>query len=128
MNHSSERASPAGSTALWCHWSSRCVLVKLPSFSVCAAAGRKNTSVPMASVRSSPVSISGASYQNDAVSVSLKSRTTSQSRFAIASRCSFPFADPTAGFSPITKKPFTLPSRMPRIDWYVEWSPEIRGR
>ncbi len=69
-NHSSERQSAGGSTALWCHCKSRCVFVKLPSFSVCAAAGSKNTSVAMSSVRSSPVSISGASFQNDALSIS----------------------------------------------------------
>ena len=45
MNHSSERQSPFGSTALWCHCSRRCVFVNVPSFSVCAAAGRKKTSV-----------------------------------------------------------------------------------
>ena len=94
---------PAGSTALWCHCSSRWVLVKLPSFSVCAAAGRKKTSVPMSSVRSSPVSISGPSFQNVAVSIIEKSRTTSQSRLAMPSRCILPLAEPTAGFSPTTK-------------------------
>ena len=88
------------------------MLVKVPSFSVCAAAGRKNTSVPISSVRSSPVSISGPSYQNEALSISWKSRTTSQSSFAIASRCRRELPEPTAGFSPSTKKPFTLPSRM----------------
>ena len=90
------------------------MLVKLPSFSVCAAAGRKNTSVGMSSVRSSPVSISGASCQNEAVSISQKSRTTSQSSWARAWRWSLPLADPTAGFSPMTKKPGTLPSIMSR--------------
>ena len=88
MNHSSERQSPGGSTALWCHWSSRWVFVNVPSFSVCAAAGSRNTSVAMSCVRSSPVSISGASRQNDALSISWRSRTTSQSSCAIASRCS----------------------------------------
>ena len=48
----------------------RWVLVKLPSFSVCAAAGRKNTSVPMSSVRISPVSISGPSFHQVADSIS----------------------------------------------------------
>jgi hypothetical protein len=103
MNHRSERQSPSGSTALWCHCRRRWVLVKLPSFSVCAAAGRKNTSVPMSSVRSSSVSISGPSFHQVADSISEKSRTTSQSRFARPSRCSLAFAEPTAGFSPMRK-------------------------
>jgi hypothetical protein len=79
------------------------VLVKLPFFSVCAAAGKKNTSVPMSSVRSSPVSISGPSFHQVADSMSEKSRTTSQSRLAMPSRCILLFADPTAGFSPSRK-------------------------
>lgn len=79
------------------------MLVKLPSFSVCVAAGRKNTSVPMSSVRISPDSISGPSFHQVADSICEKSRTTSQSRFAIPSRWIFALADPTAGFSPIRK-------------------------
>ena len=47
----SERQSPRGSTALKCHCSSRWVLVNVPSFSVWAAAGMKNTSVPISSGR-----------------------------------------------------------------------------
>ena len=47
------------------------------------------------------------------VSISTRSRTTSQSSFASASRCSRALAEPTAGFSPITKKPLTSPSSMP---------------
>ena len=70
----------------------------------------KKTSVPISSVFSSPVSISGESYQNDALSISWKSRTTSHSSCAIASLCSRAFAEPTAGFSPSRKKPFTFPS------------------
>ena len=81
----------------------RWVLVKLPFFSVWAAAGRKNTSVPMSSVRISPVSISGPSFHQVALSMSEKSRTTSHSSFAIPSRCILVFADPTAGFSPNRK-------------------------
>jgi hypothetical protein len=115
MNHSSERASSGGSTAAWCHCSSRCVLVNAPSFSVWLAAGRKKTSVPTSSGVSSPVSTSGPSFQNVADSTSEKSRTTSHLRSAIASRCSFALAEPTAGFSPITKKPSTEPSRIPMI-------------
>ena len=76
------------------------MLVKEPSFSVCAAAGRKNTSVPMSSVRSSPDSISGPSFHQVALSISEKSRTTSQSSFAMPSRCSLALAEPTAGFCP----------------------------
>ena len=79
------------------------MLVKLPFFSVCAAAGRKNTSVPMSSVRISPVSISGPSFHQVALSISEKSRTTSQSRLAMPSRCIRALAEPTAGFSPNRK-------------------------
>jgi hypothetical protein len=86
------------------------VFVNDPSFSVCAAAGRKKTSVAISSVFSSPDSISGLSYQNEADSISTRSRTTSQSSFANARRCAFPFAFPTAGFSPATMYPFTFPS------------------
>ena len=103
MNHRSLRRRPAGSTALWCHCSRRCVLVKLPAFSVCAAAGKKKTSVPMSSVRISPVSISGPCFHQVALSIRTKSRTTSQSRFAMPSRCILALAEPTAGFSPKTK-------------------------
>ena len=83
MNHSSLRQSPSGSTAAWCHCSSRLVLVKLPVFSVCADAGKKNTSVLMSSVRISPVSISGPSFHHVALSMREKSRTTSHSRLAM---------------------------------------------
>ena len=65
-------ASPGGSIALSCHCSSRWVLVNDPDFSVMAAAGNTNTSVPMSSLRSSPLSISGASRQNSAVSMSAR--------------------------------------------------------
>ena len=59
--------------------------------------------MPIFSVFSSPVSISGASFQNDALSISWKSRTTSQSSCASASRCRRELAEPTAGFSPKRK-------------------------
>ena len=82
----------------------RCVFVKLPSFSVCAAAGMKNTSVPMSSVRSSPgldlgavLPERGALDQREVAHdepVEVRHAETLQS-------CAF--ADPTAGFSPITK-------------------------
>ena len=78
------------------------MFVKEPSFSVCVAAGMKKISVGISSVFSSPDSISGLSYQNDADSISTRSRTTSQSSFASASRLALPFAEPTAGFSPAT--------------------------
>ena len=81
------------------------MFVKDPSFSTWVAAGRKKTSVGICSVTSSPVSISGPSYQNAALSISVKSRTTSQSSFAIASRWSREFELPTAGFSPSTSSP-----------------------
>ena len=86
------------------------MLVKLPSFSVYAAAGMKKTSVPMSSLRTSPDSISGESCQKAAVSVSLKSRSTSQSSFDSAMHCSLAFAEPTVGFWPTAKNPFTPPS------------------
>ena len=86
------------------------MLVKFPSFSVCAAAGMKNTSVWMSSVRTSPVSCSGESFQNIAVSIGWKSRTTSQSSLASASRISLLFAEPTVGFCPTQSMPFTPPS------------------
>ena len=104
MNHSSERQSPGGSTALWCHCSSRCVLVKLPSFSVCAAAGRKNTSVPM----SSRAELAGldlgrvAPERRASRSPPGRARPASRAR-AIARRCRPALAEPTAGFSPSTK-------------------------
>ena len=76
------------------------MLVNEPSFSVCEAAGRKKTSVGISSVFSSPDSISGESCQKAADSISTRSRTTSQSSFASASRWAFAFVLPTAGFSP----------------------------
>ena len=79
------------------------MFVNVPSFSVWAAAGRKNTSVPTSAVTSSPVSISGPSSQNVALSISTRSRTTSQSSLASASRCSRLLDDPTAGFWPNRK-------------------------
>ena len=45
MNHSSERASPGGCSALSRNWTSRWVFVNVPSFSMCEAAGIRNTSV-----------------------------------------------------------------------------------
>ena len=86
------------------------MFVNEPSFSTCEDAGRKKTSVPISSVFSSPVSISGPSFQNDADSISTRSRTTSHFSFAIARRCSFECEEPTAGFSPTTRKPSTFPS------------------
>ena len=128
MNHRSLRTSSCGSTAWWCHCSIRWVLVKLPSFSVCAAAGRKNTSVPMSSVRSSPVSISGPSFHHVADSIMARSRTTSHSRFAMASRCILAFAEPTAGFSPSTRKPVHSPCSCAMTVSKLEWLPVSRGR
>ncbi len=78
----------------------RWVLVNVPSFSVCAAAGKKKTSVAMSSVRISPVSISGPSFHHVALSISEKSRTTSQSSLDMPRRCIRLLADPTAGFCP----------------------------
>ena len=79
------------------------MLVKVPSFSVWAAAGRRKTSVPMSAVTSSPVSISGPSSQKVALSISTRSRTTSQSSSASARRCIRLLDEPTAGFWPKRK-------------------------
>ena len=82
----------------------------------------------MSSVRSSPLSISGPSFHQLALSISEKSRTTSQSSSAIASRCIAAFAEPTAGFSPMTKYPRHVPFSISSIVSYVLWSPVSRGR
>ena len=79
------------------------MLVKLPAFSVCAAAGRKKISVPISSGRISPDSISGPSFHQVALSIITMSRTTSQSSFAMPSRCILALAEPTAGFWPNRK-------------------------
>ena len=81
----------------------RWVWVNVPSFSTCDAAGKKNTSVRHVSGTISPVSISGESFQNVALSIMARSRTTTQSRFAMPRRCSLPCAEPTAGFCPSRK-------------------------
>ena len=103
MNHRSLRASPAGSTASWCHCSIRWVLVKLPFFSVCAAAGRKNTSVPMSCVRISPVSISGPFCQKRGALDHDQVPDHQPVQVGQASRCIRPLAEPTAGFWPNRK-------------------------
>jgi hypothetical protein len=77
---------------------------------VWAAAGMKNTSVLMSSARISPVSISGAFFQNVALSISIRSRTTSQCRLARPNRCIRVLAEPTAGFWPNRKYPVQVPS------------------
>ena len=83
--------------------------MKLPAFSVCAAAGRKNTSVPISSARISagsfpgPVSVSGPFFHQVALSIITMSRTTSQSSLAMPSRCIRALAEPTAGFWPNRK-------------------------
>ena len=74
------------------------VWVNVPSFSTCEAAGTKKTSVLHCSGTISPVATSGESFQNVALSIRNRSRTTSQSRLAMPSRCARPFAEPTAGF------------------------------
>ena len=74
------------------------VWVNDPAFSTCVAAGKKNTSVSMSSVRSSPDAISGPSFHQVADSMRLRSRTTSHFRWDMPSRCSRPCADPIAGF------------------------------
>ena len=84
--------------------------------------------MPMSAVASSPVSISGPSSQKVALSISTRSRTTSQSSSARARRCSRLLGEPTAGFSPKRKYPFTVPSSIPSMCWKAEWSPVMRGR
>ena len=127
MNHSSERASPGGSSALSRHCSSRWVLVNVPAFSRCDAAGIRKTSVWMSSVRSSPDWISGPSRQNVAVSISARSRTTSHFISASARRCSPECCEPAAGFCPITNIPSSPPSSARSIVAKCEWLPEIFG-
>src|SRR4051812_23641303 len=109
-NHASLRQSPGGPPAFCRHCPSRCVLVKQPSFSTCPAAGIRKTSVLMSVVLSSPRSTSGESYQKLAVSISTRSRTTSQSSCARARRSSRAFGAPTAGFCPRTNSPSSPPS------------------
>src|SRR6266511_6496040 len=127
MNHRSLRQSPGGSTAFQCHCTSRWVFVNDPSFSVCAAAGKKKTSVAMSSGRTSPRRISGASFQNSAVSFGVKSRITSHCSSRRSSRYNAPCTDPTLGFCPSTKYPVRLPSAMSATVVMWEWSPEVRG-
>ena len=104
------------------------MLVNDPSFSVWAAQGKKKTSVGMSLGLTSPRSISGASRQKSADSITEKSRTTSQSSLRIAARWRAPCIEPTVGFSPIRKYPLTTPSAMAVTVVMCEWSPERRGR
>ena len=112
MNQVSLRESPGASTALLRYCRRRCVLVKVPLFSAVPAAGNTNTSVAIFSGESSPRFTSGESSQNDAVSVSTMSRTTSHFNLLKAVRSRRPFAAPTAGFWPITNRPSIFPSCM----------------
>lgn len=91
------------------------------------AAGGKNTSVPMSAVRSSPVSISGPSFHQVALSIRLRSRTTSQSSAAMPRRCIFALAEPTAGFSPSSMYPLQVPSSCASTVSYVLCEPVSRG-
>jgi hypothetical protein len=128
MNHNSLRASPGGSSALSRHCTSRSVFVNEPSFSTCAAAGMRKTSVSMSSVRSSPDRTSGLSRQNVADSISAKSRTTSHFRFASARRMRPECWEPTAGFWPMRSRPSSPPSIARSIVGKWAWLPEILGR
>ena len=112
MNQFSLRQSPGGSTAFSRHWSNLCVLVNVPSFSACPAAGNKKTSVGISSVFSSPRVTSGDAYQKEAVSVSTISRTTSHFNFESPRRSIPEFGPATAGFWPMTNKPSIFPSNM----------------
>jgi hypothetical protein len=128
LNQSSDRASPGGSSALSRHCSRRWVWVNVPSFSMCVAAGRRNTSVWMSSVRISPLRTSGPSFQNRALSISPKSRTTSHLSFDIARRCRPACIDPAAGFWPMRKNPSTPPSSIRSIVAKWACTPVSRGR
>ena len=127
MNQTSERQSPGGSAALWWNFTSRWVLVKVPSASPTWAEGKKKTSVLISPGTSSPRSTSGLVRQKAAVSVSRLSLTTSQSSFASAVRWKIAFWPPTAGFWPIANMPRTRPSAMAIIIGMWEWSPWMRG-
>ena len=127
MNQASDRESPGASHTLSCHWISRLVLVTVPAFSGPMAEGRKNTSVPTSSGRSSPRCTRRPFCQNSAVSVMAKSRTTIQSSFDSARSTRSELTLPTTGFWPRTNSPFTAP-------WFIssdigcwEWSPVIFG-
>ena len=85
------------------HCSMRCVWVKVPAFSTWFAAGKRKTSVSISSVTRSPDLISGESFQNVAVSISWKSRTTIHFSLDSAIRCMRPLDCATAGFWPKTK-------------------------
>ena len=127
MNQRSLRASPGGSRALSRHWTIRWVWVNDPAFSTCAAAGMRKTSVSMSSVRTSPDWISGASRQNVADSISLKSRTTSHFMVRSARRIRPPFWEPIAGFWPIAKRPSRPPSTARIMVGKCAWLPVILG-
>ena len=86
------------------------MLVKVPSFSATMAAGIRKTSVLMVLGSSFPLLTSGESRQKVAVSISNKSRTTSQSRCPSPSRMYPVSMPPTAGFCPITNIPLRKPS------------------
>ena len=103
------------------------MFVKVPAFSTWEAAGIRKTSVPMSSVRSSPDLTSGASFQNDADSISARSRTTSHFSEASARRCRPACWEPTAGFWPITNMPSRPPSSARSVVGKCEWLPEIFG-
>ena len=82
----------------------------------------------MSSVRSSPLRISGPSFQKHADSTSARSRTTSHFRLASARRCRPECSEPTAGFWPITNRPSRPPSNARSIVGKCEWLPVIFGR
>ena len=109
MNQTSVRQSPGASAALWWNCSMRCVLVKVPSVSATWADGKKKISVLMSAGLISPRLISGAFFQNVALSCSQLSLTTSHSSLRIPARSSRALSE-VAGFWPISSMPFTLPS------------------
>ena len=129
MNHRSERQSPGGSTAFSRHCSSRWVFVNEPSFSVCAAAGRKKTSVPMSSVRARRTRSPGVVPERRRLDLD-RCRARRASRGSPAPcAAARELALPTAGFCADEKKPLHVPSIIAlEHRGSTEWSPSMRGR
>jgi hypothetical protein len=75
----------------------RWVFVNEPSYSAIWVEGKKNTSVLMSSIFTSPLFTSGARYQYVALSVSQLSFTTNQSSWRKARRVAPPLSE-VAGF------------------------------
>ena len=83
--------------------------MKLPSISATWAEGKKKISVLMSAGLTSPLLISGAFFQNVALSCSQLSLTTSHSSLRMPARSSRALSE-VAGFWPISSMPLTRPS------------------